>query len=249
MPDSQFLLVFGSIVAFAAFSQGFMGLGFGIITIAGLGFMPWDLERATVIVNLLLIVLNCTIIYAGRKDFRINWKLVGVILAGEVLGVPVGYWFIYTFGSKPVFRLALGVLLIIFVANQLLRPAFKKPMHLGFGAVAGILGGFLAGGFTAAGPPLALFLYSQYRNAADAKGTLQVVFLTATLWRLMTIIIFGRGITIDLVKLAGINCIVVVVFAILGHWLTYRVPNRWYVKIVYSFIGFAGVLHIIKALA
>lgn len=249
MPDSQFLIVFGSLVAFAAFSQGFMGLGFGIITIAGLGFMPWDLERATVIINLLLIVLNCTIIYAGRKDSRINWRLVGVILAGEVLGVPLGYWFIYAFGNKPVFRLALGVLLIGFVANQLLRPAFKKPMHLGFGVVAGVLGGFLAGGFTAAGPPLALFLYSQYRNAADAKGTLQVVFMAATLWRLMTIILFGRGITMDLVELAGINALIVVAFAVLGHWLTRRVPNRWYVKIVYTFIGFAGVLHVIKALA
>jgi uncharacterized membrane protein YfcA len=249
MLDNQFLPIFGVIVAFAAFSQGFMGLGFGIITIAGVGFMPWDLERATVIINLLLIVLNSTIIYAGRKDFRINWKLVGVILAGEVFGVPLGYWFIFTFGNKPVFRLALGVVLIFFVANQLLRPTFKKPLHLGFGVVAGVLGGFLAGGFTAAGPPLALFIYSQYRNAADAKGTLQVAFMAATLWRLFNIIIFGRGITIEIVKLAGINFVIVVVFAILGHWVTYRVPSQWYVKIVYAFIGLAGVLYIIKAMA
>jgi uncharacterized membrane protein YfcA len=249
MPANQFLPVFGVIVAFAAFSQGFMGLGFGIITIAGVGFLPWDLERATVIINLLLIVLNSTIIYAGRKDFRINWKLVGVILAGEVFGVPLGYWFIFTFGNKPVFRLALGVVLIIFVANQLLRPTFTKPLHLGFGVVAGVLGGFLAGGFTAAGPPLALFIYSQYRNAADAKGTLQVVFMAATLWRLLNIVIIGRGITLELIKIAGLNFVIVVAFAVLGHWVTYRIPNYWYVKIVYSFIGVAGILYIIKALA
>lgn len=249
MPANQFLPVFGVIVAFAAFSQGFMGLGFGIITIAGVGFLPWDLERATVIINLLLIVLNSTIIYAGHKDFRINWKLVGVILAGEVFGVPLGYWFIFTFGNKPVFRLALGVVLIIFVANQLLRPTFKKPLHLGFGVVAGVLGGFLAGGFTAAGPPLALFIYSQYRNAADAKGTLQVVFMAATLWRLLNIVIIGRGITLELIKIAGLNFVIVVAFAVFGHWVTYRVPHHWYVKIVYSFIGFAGILYIIKALA
>ncbi len=249
MLANQFLPVFGVIVAFAAFSQGFMGLGFGIITIAGVGFMPWDLERATVIINLLLIVLNSTIIYAGRKDFRIDWKMVGVILAGEVFGVPLGYWFIFTFGNKPVFRLALGVVLIIFVANQLLRPRFKRPLHLRYGVVAGVLGGFLAGGFTAAGPPLALFIYSQYRNAADAKGTLQMVFMAATIWRLLNIIFFGRGITLDLVKLAGINFVIVVAFAVLGHWVTYRVPSQLYEKIVYSFIGFAGVLYIIKALA
>ena len=49
-------------------------------------------------------------------------------------------------------------------------------------------------------------------------------------------------------KLAGINFVIVVAFAVLGHWVTYRVPSQLYEKTVYSFIGFAGVLYIIKAL-
>ena len=118
MLDSQFLLVFGLIVAFAAFSQGFMGLGFGIITIAGLGFMPWDLERATVIINLLLIVLNCTIIYAGRKDFRINWKLVGVILAG--LSLPS------VFGAMADRRSPRVALLVIAIGAGLIALAVSQ---------------------------------------------------------------------------------------------------------------------------
>lgn len=248
MLNEQYLLVFGLIVAFSAFSQGFMGLGFGIIAIAGIGFTPWDLERATVVINLVLIVLNCTIIYAGRRDFRINWKLVGVIIAGEVGGVPLGYWFIYTFGNRPVFRLALGAVLIIFAVNQLLRPTIKKKLHMGFGVAAGILGGFLAGGFTAAGPPLALFIYSQHKNAADAKGTLQVVFMAATLWRLCNIIMFGRGISSQIVKIAGMSVPITVVFAALGHFVTRRVSSEMFVKIVYSFIGFAGIMNIIKGL-
>lgn len=247
--NEQYLLVFGLIVAFAAFSQGFMGLGFGIIAIAGIGFTPWDMERATVVINLILIVLNCTIIYAGRKDFSINWKLVGVILAGEVVGVPLGYWFIFALGNKPIFRLTLGLVLIIFAINQLFRPTIKKPLHMGFGVAAGVLGGFLAGGFTAAGPPLALFIYSQHKNAADAKGTLQVVFMTATLWRLSNIIMFGRGITPQIMKIAVMSFPIIIVFAALGHLVTRRVSSEMFVKVVYSFIGFAGIMYIIKAIA
>lgn len=248
MLDARYLPIFGLIVVFAAFSQGFMGLGFGIIAIAGVGFTPWGLERATVVINLLLVVLNSTIIFAGRKDFRINWKLVGVILAGEIGGVPLGYWFILTFGNRPVFRLVLGVVLIVFAVNQFLRPVLKKPLHLGYGVVAGVLGGFLAGGFTAAGPPFALFIYSQHKNAADAKGTLQVVFLAATLWRLFSILMFGRSITPEILRIAAINFPLVVIFAVLGHLATHRISSQMYVTIVFIFIGFSGLMNIIKSL-
>ena len=249
MLDPQYLLVFYLIVGFSAFAQGFMGLGFGIIAIAGIGLTPWDMERATVVINLVLVVLNCTIICVGRKDFHINWKLVSVILAGELVGVPFGYWFIFTFGNRPVFRLALGIVLIIFAVNQLFRPTIRKVLHMGYGVAAGVLGGFLAGGFTAAGPPLALFIYSQYKNVADAKGTLQVVFMTATLWRLFNIIMFGRGITPQIMKIACISLPIIIVFATLGHLITRRVSSKMFEKVVYSFIGFAGILYIIKGLA
>jgi uncharacterized membrane protein YfcA len=224
-----------------------MGLGFGIIAMAGIGFTPWDLERATVVLNLLLIVLNITIIYAGRRDFRINWKLVGVILAGEIGGVPLGYWFIFAFGNRPVFRFFLGVVLIAFTVNQFVRPVIKKPLHLGYGIVAGVLGGFLSGGFTAAGPPLALFIYSQHKNAADAKGTLQVVFMAATLWRLFSILMFGRSISPEIFRIAAINLPIIIIFAVLGHLLTHRISSKMYVTIVFIFIGFSGLMNIIKS--
>lgn len=248
MLESQYILHFLVIVAFAAFTQGFTGLGFGIIAIAGIAFTPWDLERASVITNLLLIVLNCTIIYTGRKDFRIDWKVVTVILLGESVGVPIGYWFILTFGDRSIFRFALGTVLIIFAANALLRPRIRTKLPLGLGVAAGIVGGFFAGAFTAGGPPLALFIYSRYQNPADAKGTLQIVFMAATLWRLVNIVSFGRGVSIEILVISAYSLPFVVVFAALGHILTRRISSETFLKIVYSFIGFAGLLTILKSL-
>ena len=63
---------------------------------------------------------------------------------------------------------------------------------MGFGVIATLLGGFLAERFTASGPTMARFVYSQHKNAASAKGTLKAVFMAANHWRLYNIIMFGR---------------------------------------------------------
>jgi uncharacterized membrane protein YfcA len=225
-----------------------MGLGFGIMVMSGVAFMPWDLERASVLTNILLLVLNSTIIFAGRRDFRIDWKLVGLIVSGEICGVPLGYWFIYAFGNRPVFRLALGIVLVIFAVDRVFRPRLAKPLPALLGITAGIVAGFLAGAFTAAGPPIALFIYSRHQVPVKAKGTLQVVFMTATLWRLITIIFFGMGVTYQMVQISVMMIPVVIFFAVLGHYLTRRVSSALFEKVVYTFIGLAGVLNILRFL-
>jgi uncharacterized membrane protein YfcA len=245
MLDLHYLWVFVLIVVFSAFAQGFTGLGFGIMVMAGVAFTPWDLERASVLTNILLIVLNSTIIFAGRRDFRIDWKLVGLIISGEICGVPLGYWFIYAFGHQPVFRLALGIVLVIFAADRIFRPRLAKPLPALLGLASGIVAGFLAGAFTAAGPPLALFIYSRHQVPAKAKGTLQVVFMSATIWRLVTIILFGNRITLQLVEISAMIAPAVVFFAVLGHFLTRRVSSAVFEKVVFTFIGLAGVLNIV----
>lgn len=246
MLDLHYLWAFVPIVVFSAFAQGFMGLGFGIMVMAGVAFTPWDLERASVLTNILLLILNATIIFAGRRDFRIDWKLVGLIISGEIGGVPLGYWFIYAFGNRPVFRLALGIVLLIFAADRVFRPRLAKPLPAPLGLTVGVIAGFLAGAFTAAGPPLALFIYSRHQIPAKAKGTLQVVFMSATLWRLITIIAVGRGLTFPIVEISAVLVPAVIFFAVLGHHMTRRVSNAIFEKVVYSFIGFAGLLNILK---
>lgn len=248
MLDPQYFINVGLIVAFAAFVQGFTGLGFGIVAIAGIAFTPWNLERASVFINILLVILNCTIIYAGRKDFKINWKLVGIILTGEALGVPFGYWFILKYGDKPIFRLVLGFVLIFFAAYILFRPRIRTEMPYSMGILAGGVGGFLAGAFTAGGPPMALFLYSRFKSPKDAKATLQIVFMAATLWRLFNIIAFGKGISHEIIQIVGYSFPIVVFFAFIGHISTRRFSSETFLKIVYTFIAIAGVLNILKFL-
>jgi len=244
-----FFFYFGILTAFSAFVQGFTGLGFGIIIMAGLSFLPVDLERMSVAVNLLLVLLNTTIIYAGRKDFRIDWRLVWLILFGELLGVPFGYWFILVFGDRPVFRLALGIALFLMAVHQLVRPKVRRELGSAFGVLAGAVGGFLAGAFTAAGPPIAYFVYSRHRDPARCKGTLQVVFMSATLLRLVNIIFIGRGVTLPMMKIAAFGLPFVIVLTTVGHLVTRRISPDTFMKVVFAVIAVAGLVNIYRVLA
>jgi len=247
MLDLQYLWLVGPLVALGAFTQGFTGLGFGIIILAGVVFTPWDFERSTVVVNLLVLFLQGSVIRASLKDSRIQWNLVGLLVVGLAVGVPLGYWFILAFGNQPVFQMVFGVSLAGFAANELIKPRLKA-MPRFFGLPAGILGGFLGGAFTSHGPPLAIFLYSQHQNPALLKGTLQAVFMIATLYRLVNIIFLGPGISNDVINIALICLIIVIIFSYLGHRISLKVSSRTFLRVVYTLIAGAGLANIFRAL-
>jgi uncharacterized membrane protein YfcA len=248
MFDPQYFWLFCFLVGFGAFSQGFTGIGFGIIILAGVAFTPWNFERSAVVVNLLVICLNGIIIYASRKDARINWALVGYILLGAAVGVPLGYWFILAVGDRPLFRLVFGAALTAFAANELFRMRIRNPLPKLAGLVAGLIGGFSNGAFTAAGPPMALYVYSQHKEPALLKGTLQILFLITSVWRLSNVMLFGKGITLPVVKLAALALPITLGLAYVGHLASRRVSSRTFLMVVYTLIAFAGVMQIAKGM-
>ncbi|MGD2272860.1 MAG: hypothetical protein PVI06_20860, partial [Desulfobacterales bacterium] len=87
--DFQYLWLFCLLVVFGSFTQGFTGIGFGIIILAGIAFTPWDFERSTVVVSLLILVLHSSVIFFSTREAKIVWKLVGYVLAGLAFGVPL----------------------------------------------------------------------------------------------------------------------------------------------------------------
>ena len=248
MLNAHYFIHFASLIAFGAFVHGFTGLGFGIIVIAGLAFTPMNLERASVVLNLLLPILFMVVIWASRRDApsSIRWKLAFFLFTGAFCGVPLGYLFLYSYGTKPIFYLALGITLFIFSMDYLIRPRIHTKLPLPIGWLAGLAGGFFAGAFTAGGPPVALFLYSHYENPSEAKGTLQMVFLSATWWRLLNIFIFGEGYTFQIFKWAAAFVILVVAFAWLGHQMARRLSPTAFARVVYGFIGLAGLFNITR---
>ncbi len=246
MLDPQYLWFVCPLVALGAFTQGFTGLGFGIVILAGIAFIPWDFERSTVVVNLLVLVLHGSVIRTSLKDMPIQWNLIGMILFGMILGVPLGYAFILFFGNDPIFQGVFGASLAGFAAYELIKPRIK-PMSRYLGFPAGMLGGFFGGAFTTSGPPIAIYLYSQNQQPALLKGTLQVVFMITTIWRLFNIVLFGPGITGAVFEIFLICLLIVAFFSFIGHKMSLRVSNKLFLKIVYTVIAIAGAINIVRS--
>jgi len=244
--DPQYLDIFLALMAFGAFAQGFMGLGFGIIVMAGMAFTPWNLERTAAPITIVLPLVLLAIIFAAGKDSKIHIKPVLLVLAGELAGIPLGYWFLNVCGDQPVFTLLLGLALVAMVVNQLVRPRFDRPLFWPLGILAGLIGGLFTAAFTSGGPIIALFVYSQYKNPAEAKVTLQVTFLCTMLWRLVNVELLGKGLGPEVLKVAAISLPVVIFFSWVGHQLSRKAPSIIFSRIVFGFIGLTGVMHIVK---
>ena len=247
--DLHYVPLFLGLVAFAACSHGFMGLGFGIIALAGMGLTSWNLERTAASLNIVIPLLLLSVIFAGRKDFKIDTKIAFTVILGELGGVPLGYWCLATFGARPIFTLFLGIALVAMVLDQVIRPRFDQPLSLPVGFLAGLIGGVLTGAFTSGGPVVALFLYSRYRHPADAKGTLQLIFMGAILYRLVNIQFLGGGFTLDVLMLSAVILPLVLVFPWLGHRLARNASSRLFARVVFGFIGLIGTVHIVKYFA
>jgi len=248
MFDPQYLLLFYVLVGFGAFSQGFTGIGFGIVILAGVAFTSWNFERVTVIINLLVLFINAILIYISRKDARVHWSLVAYLLLGSVVGVPLGYWFIVALGEKPIFRVIFGTALVAIALNELFKPRIRKQLPKYAGVLAGILGGFFNGAFTAAGPPIALFVYSQHKEPALLKGTLQMLFLITNIFRVVYIVFFGKGIGAPVIQLSILSLPIVLASTYAGHLISRRVSNRTFLRVVYSLVAIAGTMQMAKGM-
>jgi uncharacterized membrane protein YfcA len=62
------------------------------------------------------------------------------------------------------------------------------------------------------------------------------------------IILFGKGITLPVMKIAAMIQPILVVCTVIGHSVSRRVSKDMFLKIVFSFILLAGFMNILKGL-
>ena len=243
------LLLALALMCFSAFSQGFSGFGYGIIAMAGLAFFWPDIERASVILTMQGLVLFPLIArLSDRGPGRIDWKLVAWLFPATIVGMPFGYRFILYAGSQPVYRLLFGIALILFSINGFVRPHFSKPLPAWLAPVAGFLGGLISGAMSSGGPPIILFLYSREKDARRAKGTAQTIFSMTCFVRLATVQLGAKPITLDLVRWTALSLPLLIAIIFLAHRLSTKVSSQAFSRVVYTLIGFAGLVNLVKGL-
>ena len=160
----------------AAFVKGTTGLGFPMIATPTVALLL-DIRTAVTILIIPNLVMDIALVFRGGLPYeafrRFAWLLVltviGVFLGTKVL-VMLPLW---------VLNLCLGVMVLLFVFSTWLRFEFTISPRAEriLSPPAGLIGGFLNGMTNAAGPSLAIYLYSLKLEKKDFIKSIGTIFV------------------------------------------------------------------------
>jgi uncharacterized protein len=186
MPLDLTTILVGLALLLAGFVKGASGMGFPLIATPTVALLL-DIRIAITILIIPNIVMDIAQVFRGGFPLailrRFAWfslaTLIGVFLGTKVL-VTLPLWLL---------NLCLGVMVLIFVVSHWLRieftisPGLEKQLVL----PAGLVSGFLNGMTNAAGPALAIYLYSLRLPKKEFIKSIAMIFIITKLSQLLAV--------------------------------------------------------------
>jgi uncharacterized membrane protein YfcA len=192
MPDLPILILMIVIVIAAGLSTGATGLGFAQLTAVGLSFV---LDARTAVILLALTVPPVSTVQLLRHRGSVGeWRSRMLVLsAGCIVGVPLGAYLLTVLPESAI-AIVLGLFTLFFIATRLRRPTFSvDPSHERIAApVVGLIGGVFNGTIGVSGPILGSYLIALGVKPSTFAFTIQILFLTMTLVRLVGLVALGE---------------------------------------------------------
>jgi uncharacterized protein len=186
MPFDLTQLLVGAVLLIAAFVKGASGMGFPLIATPTVALLL-DIRVAITILIIPNLVMDVTQVF--RRGFplpvlrRFGWlfvvTVVGVFLGTKVL-VTLPLW---------ILNLCLGAMVLVFVVSNWFHFEFSVSPQLEkiLNVPAGFISGFLNGMTNAAGPALAMYLYSLKLKKADFIKSIATIFIVTKLSQLVAV--------------------------------------------------------------
>jgi hypothetical protein len=238
---------------FIGISKAGFGGGLGMLTtpLCVLAFGPKD--AIGILLPLLCAGDLFSLYHYWGKWERQNLKF---LLPGVVVGVVIGVQLIGRFSAREL-NLAIGVLAVTFVSFQLVKERVFRaegtfaPNHkigLPCGVGAGITSTFAHG----AGPIVSMFLIPQRLPKVIYVGTTVLVF-TWINWIKLPFYCLGRDalgwnwlppaalINRQTLLTSALFLPVVPLGVWLGVWMNRRIPERWFIPVIYTLVLATGV--------
>lgn len=161
----------GVAILVAAFIRGYSGFGYSAMVIAASGVVTNPLNFVATVV----ILETAMSLQAFRGvGSQIDWRRVGLMLAGAVVGLPLGLW-VLTGVSENTARAVISVYILIMcgvlLAGWRLRQEVRGASNVAVGLVSGLANAPGMGGL-----PVAAFFAAQPMTAATFRATLIAYF-------------------------------------------------------------------------
>jgi len=160
----------------AAFVKGTTGLGFPMIATPTVALLL-DIRTAVTILIIPNLVMDIAQVFRGGFPYAV-FRRFGWLLVLTVVGVFLGTKVLATL-PLWVLNLCLGVMVLLFVVSSWLRFDFtiSPQVERILSPPAGLIGGFLNGMTNAAGPFLAIYLYSLKLQKMEFIKSIATIFV------------------------------------------------------------------------
>jgi hypothetical protein len=172
------ILVTVAILFAACLTRSSFGFGEALVAMPLLSMVIGVKDAAALVA--LTSIFNAIVILLTTRWNNIEWPAAGYLLVGALLGIPLGVYVLVNVPESAV-KLVLAALLISFSVFSLARPSMIKLesnlLGLGFGFIAGVLGG----AYNTIGPPMVIFGTLRQWPAQRFRITLQTVFFPTSL--------------------------------------------------------------------
>ena len=233
-----FIFILGAMIA--GFVQGLTGFAFALIAMS---FWIWILPPQLSAPLVVFASLWCHIISLSKEPKQqFNPSLVIVYIVAGLIGVPLGTFLLHLV-NVDVFKMIVGIFLIIWCPIMFANPQFSKLKKLGkpadaiIGFIGGVLGGL--GGFCGAVPSAWVMLKQLPKQ--DQRNILRHFNFAVQLFTLV-IYLINQTLTLDHVNYLLVILCAVSIPAILGAQYFYKISELHFKYIVLSLLFLSGCM-------
>ncbi len=173
IPEIHVLVISVVVALIAGFVRGYSGFGSAMVIVTCLSLL---FPISSLVPAMLLLDVIASICLLPGIWKQVNWKSLGWLLAGVLIGTPIGVYLLATIPDKPM-RMAIAI--VVMVLSLFLLRGFKlkrmpgKPLSITTGTIAGIISGATA----ISGPPVVLFYFSSPAGVNISRASIIAFFL------------------------------------------------------------------------
>jgi uncharacterized membrane protein YfcA len=226
----------------AAFARGYSGFAFSAILVAS-----WSLVAppALAVAVAVLLEVSASLLQAASVWSEVDWRRIGLLLIGAVIGSPVGVAVLTLAGAHTV-RLLIASLLLLCCCALLAGHRLERPLgatgEVAVGAVSGLVNGATAMG----GLPVVLFLAASSIEPATMRASFIAYFFALDI--LAGLLLAREGVLGTQALIVALCCLPgLVVGLLLGgrHFLS-ATPEQFRRRTLWLLVALA-VIGLIKA--
>ena len=224
----ELYLVLALTIFAASLIQGMTGFGSALVAMAILPlFLP--IRTVTHLVLLAGLLINILIFVRFHQHFDIK-KLLPII-AGAVVGVPIGVYGLKMIDER-IIKAVLGTVLFSYSCYALMGREYAGRISEKWGYAFGFLSGCLGGAINTSGPPVVIHAALQRWNQHEVMTTLQSFFIVSGIYTLVMHSLHGLF-TMTVLRYWALMIPVQIAGVFLGIFLHRRINEELFRKFIY----------------